>query len=76
MMVMHRRAPVTAWPMASQTPDKMNQKTLPMPEPTPAPGFLTMVRPNGQSAKSPMRNDAMPNGIPMMVMHHRTPTTM
>ena len=35
-----------------------------------------MVRPNGQSAKSPMRNDAMPNGIPMMVMHHRTPTTM
>jgi hypothetical protein len=37
--------------------------------------FWTMVRPNGQSAKSPMRNDATPNGIPMMVMHHSTPTT-
>jgi hypothetical protein len=54
----------------------MNQMTLPIPEPAPAPGFAMIVRPKGQRAKTPMRNDAMPNGIPMIVMHQRTPTTM
>jgi hypothetical protein len=76
MTVMHGRTPVTACPIASQSPEKMNQKTLPIPETALAPGFLSTVRPNGQSAKSPMRNDAKPNGIPMTVMHQRTPTNM
>ena len=30
MIVMHSRAPVTACPIASQIPEKMNQRTLPI----------------------------------------------
>ncbi len=51
MMVMHNRAPVTAWPMASQTPDKMNQMIFPIPEPTPAPDFLTHRSPERPERK-------------------------
>ena len=48
---------------------------LPIVEPAPAPGLVTTVRPNGQSAKRPIRNDAIPNGMPMIVMHQSTPIT-
>ena len=74
MTVRHSSAPVTACPMASQMPEKTNQMTFPMVDPAPAPGLSTTVRPNGHSAKRPMRNEAIPNGMPMIVMHHRMPT--
>src|SRR5689334_2367609 len=61
--------------MASQIPDRINQKTFPMLEPRPAPGLGMIVRPNGHRANRPMRNDAIPNRITMTVMHHRRPTT-
>ena len=75
MIVTQSSAPVIACPMASQMPDSTNQKMLPIVEPAPAPGLVTTVRPNGQRAKRPIRNDAIPNGIPMIVMHQSTPTT-
>ena len=43
--------------------------TLPMAEAAPASGRLTSVRPNGQSAKLAIWNDAIPNGIVMMRMN-------
>ena len=47
---------------------RMNHMMLPMPEATPAPGRLTRLRPNGQSANRAMRSAAMPNGIVMIRM--------
>ena len=38
-------------------------------------GLAHQVRPNGQSAKLAMRNEAMPNGIVMIRMQQITPAT-
>jgi len=52
----------------------MNQKKLPKPLATPAPGFFTNSRPNGHKAYIPTRKDATPNGIPTTVTHQSAAT--
>ena len=42
---------------------------LPIIDPAPAPGFLTIVRPNGHRQNSAIRADATPNGIVMIRMN-------
>ena len=73
MIVMHSAIPVTRCPMASHSPAKMNQMTLPMKDGAPAPGLFTIVRPNGHRANPAIRNEAMPNGIVMMKMQTMMP---
>ncbi len=41
----------------------------------PASRRSTVVRPKGHRAYAPMRNAAMPNGMPMIVMHSSKPAT-
>ena len=48
MIVMHSAMPLARCPSASHHPAKITQMTLPRNEPTPAVGFETIVRPNGQ----------------------------
>ena len=50
MIVTHNAIPVTRCPMASHRPANTNQTTLPMTEGAPAPGWRSIVRPNGHSA--------------------------
>ena len=69
MIVIISATPVTRWPIASHSPAKTNQITLPMNDGAPAVGRFTTVRPNGQSAKPAIRHDASANGIVMMKMH-------
>ena len=59
--------------MASHSPAKMNQMTLPMNDGAPAPGLFAIVRPNGHSANPAIRNEAIPNGIVMIRMQAMMP---
>jgi hypothetical protein len=54
------------WPSASHHPQKTNQRTSPMTEAAPASERLTTVLPNGHSANTAMRSEAMPSGIVMI----------
>ena len=69
MIVMHIAMPLIRWPRASHQPASRIQMTLPISEPAPAPGFLTIVRPNGHRQNSAIRADAIPNGMVMIRMH-------
>ena len=63
MIVMAIATALTKCAMASQMPNSITQMTLPISVNGWAPGFSTMVRPNGHSAYEPMRSAANPNGI-------------
>ena len=56
MMVMQSTTPTMKWPRASNNPKRMNQTTLPMADPAPAPGCRTIARPKGQRQNPAIRN--------------------
>ena len=73
MIVQHQRTPAIAEPSASQKPAKTIQIRLRKAVPVPALGEGTSFFPNGQKANPAIRKLAMPNGMPMIVQHQRSP---
>ena len=66
MIVMAIAAALTKCPIASHNPNSSTQMTLPTSVPVPAPGFSTIVRPNGHNAYDAMRSAAKPKGMVTM----------
>ena len=73
IIVQHQRTPAIAEPSASQKPARTIQIKFRKALPTPAVGEGTSFFPNGQKANPAIRKLAMPNGMPMIVQHQRSP---
>ena len=73
IIVQHQRTPVIAVPSANQKPAKTIQIKFRKAVPTPAVGEGTSFFPNGQKANPAILKLAIPNGMPMIVQHQRTP---
>ena len=70
-MVMHRRHPITKFPIASSKPDTKNQIMLRKHET--APPSSTISFPKGSSEIDDSLKHCNPTGIPTTVMHHKAP---
>src|SRR5690554_5449193 len=82
MIVIKQSIAEATWPNASHKPAKMNQMILPSSPKPPVPmsfccvsSFLLMASfPNGKNEKLPITKQALPQGIPTIVMNAIAPT--
>ena len=66
MMVLAIATAVAKCMIVSAIPNSNTQMTFPISAPVPAPGFSTIVRPNGHRANDAMRSAAKPKGMVTM----------
>ena len=71
MIVQHNSAPLITAPNARRMPLKMIQNTFAITEKAPPPYWISL--PNGKKTSSASLKHCSPMGMPIIVMHHKTP---